>query len=152
MKRAISPIKSNAGVSLLEVLITMFVMAIALLGSAQLQAYSLKVNQGSQFRAEAVILGTDLLERIEANNVAAIAGTYAATLPSGGSVASCASSGCTAAGMAAYDLNQIQQAMARQLPEATATVTFTANSPLAGQYTYTVQINWKERISRQKSL
>ena len=132
------------GFSLIEVLITLFVIAVAMLGTASLQAYSLKVNQGSQFRSQAVLLGTDLLERIEANNQAAIAGAYAATLPQSTAASACAASLCTPQEMAAYDLSQIEGAMARQLPDSSGVITFAG----AGPYTYTVQINWRERASR----
>ena len=66
-----------AGFTLLEVLITMFVIAVALLGTAGLQAYAMKISQTGQLRTEAVILGLDLLERIEANNPGAVGGNAA---------------------------------------------------------------------------
>lgn len=134
----------NTGFSMIEVLITMFVIAVAMLGTAALQAYSMKVNQGSQFRAQAVMLGTDLLERIEANNQAAIAGSYAATLPQKGAASKCAGTLCSPQEMALYDLSQVQEAMARQLPDSSGEITFAG----AGPYTYTVQITWRERASR----
>lgn len=137
----------QAGFSMVEVLITMFVIAIALLGSAILQAYALKVNQGGQFRAQAVILGMDFLERIEANNQAAVLGAYAATLPSTSTAPDCNLNLCTPQQMAAYDLEQFQQALARQLPDTSATITVAG----AGPYTYTVQINWRERSFRSKA-
>ena len=134
----------NKGISMIEVLITMFVVAVALLGTASLQAHALKVNHGSQFRGQAVLLGMDILERIESNNDGAVAGNYAATLPGNTAAPACATLPCTAAQMATFDLVQVEQAL-RQLPEATATVTFAG----AGPYTYTVQINWTERASRK---
>ena len=144
-----SPYSPRAsGFSLVEVLITIFLIAIALLGSAQLQAYSIKVTQAGQFRGQAVILGTDLLERIEANNAAAIAGAYRATLPgTAENAADCSAGPCTASQMAAYDLARFEQALTRQLPEASATVAFAG----AGPYTYTVQVSWRERVFRPKS-
>lgn len=132
------------GFSMIEVLITMFLVAIAMLGSAALQAYSLKVNQGSQFRAQAVILGADLLERIEANNVAAIAGAYAGTLPLNGAGTDCAAMVCTPAQVAQHDLARLDEALARQLPEGAAVIAFSG----AGPFTYTVQITWRERATR----
>ena len=61
-----------AGFTLLEILITLFVMAIGLLGTASLQAFALKMSHAGQLRSQAVILGVDLMERIEANNPAAV--------------------------------------------------------------------------------
>lgn len=141
------PTRRATGFTLIEVLITMFIIAAALLGTAALQAYALKVNQGGQFRGQAVLLGMDLLERIEANNPAAIKGQYAAVLPDTSKSPDCISSPCTAGQMAAYDLQEFQQAMQRQLPDTSATITFVG----AGPYTYTVQISWRERIFRAKA-
>lgn len=136
----------QAGFTLLEGLITMLVIAFAMLGAAQLQAYSMKVNQGSQFRSQAVILGMDLLERVEANNEGAIAGAYAVTLPTAISSPGCDQNPCSAAQMATYDLYQFQQALSSQLPDTSATVTFSG----AGPYTYTVRVSWRERAARAK--
>ena len=137
----------EAGVSLIEVLVTMFVMAIAMLGTAALQVHSLKVTQGSQFRGQAVLLGMDLLERVEANNAGAITGAYVATLPMTQSAPDCISAACTPAEMAAYDLAQLDAELQRHLPESSATVTFAGTGP----YTYTVQISWRERATRASS-
>lgn len=137
----------EAGFSLLEGLITMLLIAIAMLGAAQLQAYSMKVNQAGQFRSQAVILGMDLLERVEANNEGAIAGAYVATLPTAISAPGCNQNQCSAAQMATYDLYQFQEALRRQLPDTSATITFAGTGP----YTYTVLVSWRERAARPKS-
>jgi type IV pilus assembly protein PilV len=137
----------SRGFTLLEVLISIFLIALALLGSAGLQAYSVKVTQGSQFRAQAVVLGMDLAERIEANNAAAVGGSYVTTLPSSASADDCIATACSPAQLAVYDLDQLQQNLARQLPQATASITRTG----AGPFVYTIQITWQERAYRTKS-
>ena len=139
--------RGHTGFTLIEVLITMFIIAIALLGTAALQAYSMKVNQGGQFRGQAVLLGIDLLERIEANNTAAIKGQYAAVLPDKSKPPDCIAKACTASQMAAYDLSEFQEALQRLLPDTSATITFAGGGP----YTYTVQINWRERLYKPKA-
>lgn len=137
----------ESGFSMIEVLVTMFVMAVALLGTAALQVHSLKVTQGSQFRGQAVLLGMDLLERVEANNAAAIAGAYAVTLPLTQAAPDCVKATCTPAEMATYDLAQLDAELQRNLPESSASVTFAGTGP----YTYTVQISWRERATRPAS-
>lgn len=139
-------IERTHGFTLIEVLIAMLLIATALLGTAAMQAYGLKVTQGAQFRAQAVVLGMDLVERIEANNAAAVAGNYVANLPVSTTAPDCASS-CSAAEMASYDLDQVQQNLSRQLPDATATISRTGTGP----FVYTVQIGWKERRFKPKS-
>jgi type IV pilus assembly protein PilV len=134
------------GFSMIEVLITIFVIATALLGTAALQAYSIKVSQGGQFRTQAVILATDLVERLEANVTAAAAGNYVATLPSSSSVTDCSASACTSQQMAQYDLSRFQERLQAALPDAAATITRSG----AGPWIYTVQITWKEPSFKRK--
>ncbi|HEX2830953.1 MAG TPA: type IV pilus modification protein PilV [Burkholderiales bacterium] len=145
MKTAI-PSAAQRGFSMIEVLITMFVIAMALLGTAALQAYSLKVSQGGQFRTQAVMLATDLVERLAANTAAAAAGNYVATLPSSSTVSDCSASACSPQQMAQYDLARFQDHMQAALPDATATISRSGTGP----WLYTVQITWKERSFKRK--
>jgi type IV pilus assembly protein PilV len=137
----------QCGFSLLEVLITIVVMGTALLGTAALQAYSIKVSQGGQFRTQAIILATDLIERLDANAIAAAAGAYEATLPSAAATGDCAANDCDAQQMAAYDLARFQERLQAALPEGAAKITRAGTGP----WIYTVQVTWKERGYRQKS-
>lgn len=58
---------SQAGVTLLEVLITLVVLSIGLLGLAGLQTVSLQLNQGAVVRSQAANLAYDITERMRAN-------------------------------------------------------------------------------------
>jgi type IV pilus assembly protein PilV len=135
-----------AGFTLLEVLITMFVIAVALLGTAGLQAYAMKISQSGQLRTEAVILGLDLLERIEANNPGAVAGNYAVDPLPTAAPSDCFAVMCTPADIATYDLVQFNTQLAATLPAGAATVARVAAG--ANLWTYTIQINWVERTTR----
>ncbi len=142
--RTKSASKDVAGFTLLEVLVTLFVIALALLGTAGLQAYAMKVSTSGQFRTQAVILGLDLLERFEANNEAAIAGGYAADpLPTAAGT-DCDAADCTPAQLATFDLFQFRNKLLAELPSATATVAIAG----AGPWTYTLQIDWVERVTK----
>ena len=61
---------------MVEVLITMLVMTVGLLGFASMQIYSLKDNQSALFRSQAVILSYDMLDLMRTNRMAANAGDY----------------------------------------------------------------------------
>ena len=134
----------EAGFTLLEVLITLLVIALALLGTAGLQAYAMKITTSGQFRTQAVILGIDLLERFEANNVAAITGAYAVDPLPTAIVVDCDANDCTTAELATFDLVQFGAKLAAELPTSTATITVAG----AGPWTYTLQINWVERLTK----
>lgn len=97
----IAGLRRQRGVSLLEVLISIVILSVGLLGYAGLQTLSMKNNTSALHRSQATILAYDIVDRIRANrpnmasyNVALGAvGTYpdviswknnvAATLPDG---------------------------------------------------------------------
>jgi type IV pilus assembly protein PilV len=58
------------GFSLLEVLISIFILAIGLLGLAALQTTSLKNNHSAQYRTTATVLTYDIIERMRLNQTA----------------------------------------------------------------------------------
>ena len=64
------------GMSLLEVLIAVLIMAIGILGIASLQAMALKNNQGSMERTQAVIQTYSIMDAMRANRGAALQGLY----------------------------------------------------------------------------
>jgi len=59
-----------AGFTLLEILITVFILAIGLLGLAALQMTSLKNNHSAQHRTSAVVLAYDIVDRMRLNKTA----------------------------------------------------------------------------------
>lgn len=64
------------GVSLLEVLIAVLILAIGMLGIAALQALTLKNTEGSSERSNAVVQSYAMLDMMRANSAAARAGNY----------------------------------------------------------------------------
>jgi len=130
---------SQRGLSLVEVLVTLLTVSLALLGTVGLQAYSLRLNQGAQFRIQAVLLVADMVERLEANRVGAVSGSYLHPVDSS---KNCVAQPCAHAELAAYDLAQWRSAVFAALPQATAQVT----RPEAGSpNTYTIRIGWVDR-------
>lgn len=71
-----SSARSQRGTSLLEVLISVLIMAVGLLGIAAMQATALRNSQGSTERSQAVILSYSIVDAMRANRVAAIRGDY----------------------------------------------------------------------------
>lgn len=76
-------IQRQSGVTLLEVLVTMLVVAIGLLSMASLQLNGLRSNHDAYYRTHASTMVSDLADRMRANLDAARAGSYAfASAPS----------------------------------------------------------------------
>lgn len=67
----------QSGFTLLEVMVAVFVLAVGLLGLAQLQITAMKHNQTAELRSQASLLAADILDRMRANQSAAQAGNYA---------------------------------------------------------------------------
>lgn len=147
MRRDLKPFASSItqrGSSMLEILITLVIVAIALLGTAGLQLNAMRVNKGGQFRTQAIFLASDMAERMEANKAEAILGTYAvaATSAVGVAAADCSVVACNSANLASWDISQWGQAITNVLPQPSWTITQTvAGNPS----TYNIVISWTDR-------
>ena len=102
------------GISLLEVLISVLVLSVGLLGLGGLQLYALKGSNDAHFRTTASILASDLGDRIRINPEGVASGGY--ELSESQSTAICGntaiklctgSNTCSAAELANFDLYQI---------------------------------------------
>ena len=141
---------SQRGFSLIEILVTLFVISLALLGTAGLQAYSMRLNQGGQFRTQAVFLAADLAERIEANKTgdytvswdSAASGPY--NLATASPAQNCLAAICSPAQLAVFDLWQWQRVVGDPvtLPQSSWAVTRVVAGTLS---TYTIRISWVDR-------
>lgn len=114
-------LRQQTGTTLIEILISLLILAIGLLGMAGLQTVSLRNTQSAYQRTQAAILSTDIVERVRANLQGVEAGSY--DNADGEVTASCNSvSGCTAAQMAANDVAEWKLALATTLPEGEGTL------------------------------
>ncbi|MEO5378648.1 MAG: type IV pilus modification protein PilV [Magnetococcus sp. DMHC-6] len=107
------------GFSLLEILITLIVLSIGLLGMAGLQGASLRANHGSYLRSQATMMAGDLLDRMRANHLTASAGGYDISFGALGAAPNdCQSVGvdCTPLQTAQYDLQQWKNHLSTTLP------------------------------------
>ena len=118
--------QAQRGATLLEILITLVLTTIGLLGMASLQTRSINDNFDAQANSRAMFLVTDLAERMRANMPGVWAGNYQRTAMTGNvySGADCTNNVCTPATMAAYDLAQwFNSHLRSELPDADATIT-----------------------------
>lgn len=127
--------RHTTGFTLIEVLVSMIILALGLLGLASLQGISLKNNQDAFLFSQANALAYEMSDRIKANRLGWI--TAAIPAPAAACVAGCNSSGasCTTAQMAAFDYCYWRQKAITVLSTG-ATAVITA-SPKAGSTTCT---------------
>jgi len=96
----------QTGLSMIELLVAVLVLAIGVLGITALQMVSLQNNRGALFRAEAVQLAYDMMDRIRANPEGAVPGAAydglaLAAAPPGGP--DCVANNCSQAQMVTFD-------------------------------------------------
>lgn len=96
----------QSGITMIEVLVAVLILAIGLLGVAGLQSISLKNTTDVFFDQQAMSYSQDLINRIMANQAAASDGDYSDTPPANEPGTDCSSVVCTSAQMAAWDLWQ----------------------------------------------
>ena len=140
------------GFSMLETLVTLLIISIWLLGSAGVQTIAMKLNKTSALRSQAVLLASEIGERMENNKTGAVLGLYsydgsARTLAQN---AGCVLNPCTPAQLADFDIAEIYLRSADALPNSTVTITpvgFT--SPVTNPITYAIKVQWKDRRTGQ---
>ena len=118
----------QTGFTLIEILVTVVVLAIGLLGLAGLQATSLSFNSTAYQRSQATSLAYDIVDRMRANVVAARGGNYNVNFgfaaPAG-------------TALAAVDLREWRQALVNVLPTGTGSITQNGN-------VFTITIQWDD--------
>ena len=106
---------------LLEALIAVVIAAVGFIGAARMQTLGLAMNNSTQVRQKATLLGYQMADRIRANQAGVSARAY--DRPSAGATACLvAASGCTPAQLAAADVGEWQSEIASQLPGGTGVV------------------------------
>lgn len=95
------------GFGLIEILVSMLVLGIGILGMVGLQLNAIKLNQTAGVRSQATFIAYDIADRMRANTTAALAGSYDIAL---------AASAPTGTSIAAIDLQAWKNALATQLP------------------------------------
>lgn len=144
-KRAGQRARAQAGFSMIEVLISLVLIAVAMFGHAGLQLNAMKFAKGGASRMQAAFLSNELAERMEANKVGSVNGDYVvASVSSTPSTAStdCTTTACNASALAAYDLAEWTTRVAATLPGASWQIT---NPTTGNPSTYRIVVNWEDR-------
>lgn len=129
-----------SGFTLVEVLVSLVILAVGLLGIAALYVDSLRASRTALLRTQAIAVASDLADRIRANRDACSTAGCPYT-GSGTLTASCeTTTGCTPEQLAANDLKRWGDSAAFLLPGFTGSVAFTAGAPNQ----YVVTVTWTE--------
>jgi type IV pilus assembly protein PilV len=130
----------------MEVLITIVILSIGLLGLAGLQAKSQQFTQSSYLRSQAAVLAYDILDRMRANRAAALksptSGYAHGIADAAPSAVDCYSSSCDTDDIADSDLAEWLALIAKTLPSGKGEVATTAVP--GGGYLFQVQIQWDD--------
>ncbi len=135
----------QVGLSLIEVLIALIILAIGLLGTAAMQTLSMESTVNANYRSVALYMANDLIDRIRANPVAHENGHYDSTAGAVLNSACTTSTGCTPAEMAKNDVQEWLNGLSNKLPSGTGTITRGTGDA------YVITVSWRERVKKAAS-
>lgn len=139
----------KAGFTLIEVLIALVVFSLGILGVGAILVVMNKTSTSSYLRQGAVQYAYNIVDRMRANQSAAIAGNYDVALGTAPPAApACLGAVCTPAQIATYDQSQWLTDLQTSLPAGTGSV---ARAPVGSSTSVTVVINWDDSPA-QKTL
>ncbi len=144
------PLHRQRGISLLESMVAIVVMALGILGILGVQMRTLTDTQTSVRRAQAIRLIEDFSERMKVNpnalgNIANYTSDWTATPPTAAATKSCATASCSHGELATYDLAEWKRAVERTLPLGNANVFLAQGETVdENRRQLGVMISWRE--------
>ena len=103
------------GFGLIEILVSMLLLNIGLLGLMGLQTLGLQAERSAFFRTSASLISTDAVERIRANRTGFVASDYSSATSEAND--SCFKrAGCSSKALAQTDLHELSIRAAEELP------------------------------------
>jgi len=143
------------GMTLFEVLISLIILAIGLLGVASMLLVANKANNSSYMKQQAIQSIYTIFDKMRANSQAAASGNYTVTnigangVPAAVTAPSplCTSSACTQAQLAAYDTWAWLTRDVAQLPNGCGQIT-TARIAATGNTLITISVQWDDSAAQ----
>ncbi|WP_062268568.1 type IV pilus modification protein PilV [Endozoicomonas arenosclerae] len=143
----------EAGFGLIEVLISVLIFLVGILGMAGMQAQAVRASQDSMQRSQATWLANEMSERIKVNfaglesgvyqNSAQTASTNLSSYCGGSAPRQCIANTCTADEMAAFDVHDLMCRNAR-VSNQQMTISCTATPCNSGE-TVSITLLWEAR-------
>ncbi len=157
-------VSKHAGFTIVEILVSIMILSIGILGMASLQAVTIRNSHSAYLRSQATMLAYDISERMRANRMTAQANGY--DLVGAQEDSDCVDTnldagGCTAAEMAQHDIFEWNNAIANTLPNGQGAVCYDTGdtsedganlanpscSGDAGAGVYSIKIWWDDNRS-----
>lgn len=129
---------AQRGFTLIEILVTVVLVSVGLLGVAALQLTTLRGNQDAYVRSQASVLAGDILDRMRVNPFDFRNGAYSVTFNGEGDEST----------RAGQDLREWQAEIDRSLPgtdEESAGQVVRTYDPTTRRHIVTITIQWRER-------
>lgn len=130
----------QSGLSMVEVLVTLLIVSVGLLGLAGMQLKALQYNHQAHLRTQATILASDMLDRMRANLPGTIDDKYSFidTRTETRTAKNCATESCAVPEeMAIYDIRQWMSNIDNELPSGIGTILYINGMA-------TIQLMWDE--------
>ncbi len=142
----------GAGFTIVEVLVSLIILSIGLLGIAKLVLYSAHSNDSAYLRSQATQLAYEILDNMRANPTAVAALDYNTALGAAASNPgfSCLNTTCSAGNLALYDIYVWKSRLAAgpptngALPSGQGSVTVTGTTPLMA----TIVVQWDDAAAQ----
>jgi type IV pilus assembly protein PilV len=113
---------AQRGTTLIEVLITALVLALAALAFAALQVRGASANASAAWRSQATLMAAEVSDRLRGNPAGVTAGAYNSLITPGSASACSAAQPCTPAQMAATDFVRWRSSLSTLLPSGSGVV------------------------------
>ena len=137
----------QSGFTLIEVLITLVIVAVGLLGLASLQLRAMQFVHGAYIQTQVQVLAYDMLDRLRANRIEALeTPSYVlAVTDTPSAPTNCATTVCTATQMAAFDIYEWRKILNEHLPQGKGAIAL--EDLASGGRMYTIQVQWLDNRS-----
>ncbi|MHB1655104.1 MAG: type IV pilus modification protein PilV [Burkholderiales bacterium] len=141
--------KQELGFTMLEILVSMIVIMIGVLGIAGMQMLSINNTEIARYQSLAALSASGIAAKMQANpaywvtpatNTITINGTSVGSGPAAGN---CLNAVCSPTQLAGYDLQNFGQMISSVLPSGQATITCT--TAIATPTVCALQLNWLEK-------
>ncbi len=140
------PSTRESGFTVIEVLVSLLVLSVGMMGLASLQVVGLQNTQGGAQRTQASFLAYDITDRMRSNTAAVTTGGYDYVGEPGaaqGNAVACigVAANCSAAQLAAFDLAQWQTLLGTYLSNGFGTIATVDNGTTTD---VTVTVQWAD--------